>query len=115
VILFLSADFLIPLWVGDKVSINKELYLVMAIYIIINSMNGIYSSFLNGVGKVMLQLYLSVGLAIIYVPLAIFFCNKFGIKGILLPVILIGFITVTILNRQYSKICKGTAKAIWSK
>jgi O-antigen/teichoic acid export membrane protein len=115
IILYLLSGFLINLWVGDKVVIQKELFIVMAIYVLITAFNGIYSQFLNGVGKVMIQFYIAAGLAIIHIPLSLFFCERFGIMGIMFSTIFFGVITIFIYNRQYRKILGRTATGIWDK
>lgn len=110
---YLSADFLIHLWVGDKVRVDKPFYLVMAVYVLINAYNAIYSQFMNGVGKVMVQFYVAATLAILQIPFAIFACKYFGVKGIMFPAIFFGLLTVLIYNFQYRAILNGTAKGIW--
>lgn len=115
IVFFFSSKFAIHLWVGDKVIVQKSLYLVVAIYVLINALASIYSSFLNGVGKLMSQFYLSVGIAVIHIPLTIFLCKQFGIIGIMSSVIIFGPVSLFIYNIQYKKILNGTAKGIWNK
>jgi O-antigen/teichoic acid export membrane protein len=114
-VLYFLSDFLIYLWVGNKVTVQKDLYFVIAVYVLIYALNAIYSYFMNGVGKVMSQFYFSAGLVVIHIPLAIFFCKQFGIKGIMFSTILFGLFTVFIYNMQYKKILNGTATGIWNK
>jgi O-antigen/teichoic acid export membrane protein len=114
-VLYFLSDFLIYLWVGNNVTVQKDLYLVIAIYVLINAFNGIYSQFMNGVGKVLSQFLIAAGLALIHIPLAIYFCKQFGIKGIMFSTILFGFFTVFIYNVQYKKILDRTATGIWNK
>ncbi len=114
-VLYFSSGFLIPLWVGDKVIVQKELYFFMGLYVLINALSAIYSSFLNGIGKVMSQFYIAAGVAIIYIPLTIFFCKQFGIIGIMITVIIFGPVSLFIYDWQYKKIINGTAKGIWNK
>jgi O-antigen/teichoic acid export membrane protein len=115
VVLYFLSGFLIHLWVGDKVVVQRGLFIVMALYVLINAFNGIYAQFLNGVGKVMVQFYIAAGLAIIHIPLSLFFCKRFGIMGIMFSTILFGIFTVLIYDGQYRKILGGTAKGIWNK
>jgi len=115
VLLYYFSDFLIYLWVGNRVSVQKDLYLVIALYVLINAFNGIYSYFMNGVGKVMSQFYIASGLALFHIPLAIYFCKQFGIMGIMFSTILFGLFTVFIYEVQYKKILSGTATGIWNK
>lgn len=115
VALYLSSDFLIHLWVGDKVTVHKDLYFVIALYVSINSFLGIYSHFQNGVGKLMIQFYLATTLALLHIPFAIFFSKHFGIKGVMFSTIIFGIIQIFVFHRQYIKIINRTDKGIWSK
>jgi O-antigen/teichoic acid export membrane protein len=115
IMLYFSSGFLINLWVGNKVVVHRDLFLVMAIYVLINAFNGIYSQFLNGVGKVMIQFYIAAVLAVIHIPLSLFFCKRYGIMGIMFSTIFFGIFTVLIFDRQYRKILDGTAKGIWNR
>ena len=115
VVLYFLSGFLIHLWVGDKVVVQRGLFIVMALYVLINAFNGIYSQFLNGVGKVMIQFYMAAVLAIIHIPLSIFFCKRYGIMGIMFSTIFFGIFTVLIYDRQYRKILDGKATGIWNR
>jgi O-antigen/teichoic acid export membrane protein len=115
VILFMFSESLVHLWVGDKVVVQRDLYFVIAIYVSINAFLGIYSHFQNGVGKVMIQFYLAISLAIFHIPLAIFFSRQFGIKGIMFSTIIFGIIQIVIFHMQYIKIINQTDNKIWSK
>ena len=114
-IMFFASEFLVHLWVGDKVVVQKDLYLVMAIYVLITSFLSIYSQFQNGVGKVLIQFYLALGLALAHIPLAIYFCKQFGIAGIMFSTIIFGFIQITIFHYQYRKIINQSDTGIWAK
>ena len=115
IILFFCSEWIIELWVGDNVTVNKGLYLVIAIYILINAYLGIYSHFQNGVGKVMIQFYMAFGLAIFHIPLAIYFSKQFGIMGIMFSTIIFGILQIFIFHRQYVKIINHTDTGIWAK
>lgn len=115
VILYFASDFIIKIWIGKEVNINKELYLTMAIYIIVNALNAIYSYFLNGVGRLNLQLYSSVIFAIVHIPLALYFGKQFGVNGIMFSTIFFALIQIIIFHIQYNMIITKVDKGIWSK
>lgn len=114
-IFFLLSKFAIHLWLGDKVILRMELYFFMGLYVLINALAAIYSSFLNGIGKVMSQFYISIGIAIIHIPLTIFLCHRFGIVGVMSSVLIFGPISLIMYDLQYKRILFGTAKGIWNK
>jgi len=113
--LFFSSEWIIQLWVGDTVSVDKGLYLVIAMYVLINAYLGIYSNFQNGVGKVSIQFYMAIGLAIFHIPLAIYFSKQYGIMGIMFSTIIFGIFQIFIFHRQYIKIINHADTGIWAK
>jgi O-antigen/teichoic acid export membrane protein len=115
IILFFLSDFFIKLWVGKMIVVNKSLYIVIGIYLLINALNGIYSNFMNGVGKIMIQFYTALSLAIFHIPLAIFFGKKFGIMGTMFSLIIFGIIQIVLFEKQYRKIINYTDTGVWSK
>ena len=115
VVLFFLSNILIHIWIGDYVKVDSQLYFVMGVYVLIISLQAIYSSFLNGVGVVMIQFYTAVALAFFHIPLAIFFGRLYGIKGTLFSLIFFGIIQVIVLEIQYRKIINHSDSGIWSK
>jgi len=115
VLLFFSSGFVVHLWVGEKVNVQKSLYFFMGLYVLTNAFTSIYSSFLNGVGKVMSQFYIAAGIAVVYIPLTLFFCKQFGIIGIMTTILIFVPFSLFIYDFQYKKIITGTAKGIWNK
>lgn len=103
------------LWVGKSIQIPFLLSLVLAFYVIINAWCGIFSQFLNGIGKIKLQLYSGLFGALIHIPLAIFLGNQIGISGVVLSTCLLGLISALWSPIQYYKIITGNAKGIWNK
>ncbi len=102
-------------WIGNTIKIPFALSLSMGIYVLINIWNGIYSQFLNGIGKVKLQLIISIVGSIINIPLAIFFCNHFGLHGTVLSTIVISLFGAIIYPIQFNKIIENKAYGIWNK
>jgi len=107
--------FVYKLWVGNKIIVPLTLSASIASYVIINSWNVIYSQFVNGVGKIKLQLYLALGGSMINIPLAIFLAKNFGIYGVVLSTTIISIVTAVISPVQYNKIINNRAEGIWAK
>ena len=106
--------FVIWLWVGNKVVVNMALASAIAVYLILTAYNGINCSFLNGTGKIKIQLYLSVVFSLFQIPLSIYFCKKFGIAGIMFSLIIVSTITLFIYEAQFHKIITHKATGIWN-
>lgn len=110
------ADNIYLLWVGDKVKVPFLLSLFMSIYVVIRVFGLPYNHFVNGTGKIKIQLAFAVFGAIINIPLSIYFAKylQFGISGVILATIASDFIGLVLLPIQYSKIINNKAYGIWN-
>jgi len=115
VIMFIFSNFIYRLWVGKGIVVPLGLSGVMAAYVIVNAWCGIYSQFLNGVGKIKLQLYSGLLAAILNIPLAIYLGKHFGISGVILSTFLLAAISAIWSPIQYFKLINNTAKGIWNR
>ena len=114
VLALVFAKYLIGLWVGSKVVINMELALTIAIYLTLNAYNSINCSFLNGTGKIKMQLYIAMVFSFVHIPLAIYFCGLYGINGIMFSAIINTLFTLVIYEIQFHRIIYNRAIGIWN-
>jgi len=114
-VMLLIANWVYRLWVGEEIIVPLSVSITIAAYVIINGWNSIYSQFLNGVGKVKLQLYIAVAGSVINIPLAIFLGRSLGIYGVVLSTVIISAGSAVITPIQYQKIISNRAKGIWNK
>lgn len=112
-ILWLVSDYAYELWVGPEIIIPRMLSLSVAFYFIIITWQTIYIQFLNGIGKIKLQLFIVVGTSFVNLPLAIFMGKLYGVTGIMLSQIFFGSLTGIVLFVQYKKIINNSAKGVW--
>jgi O-antigen/teichoic acid export membrane protein len=110
-------DFIKNLWVGEKVIIENSLVWLMALFAVILFWNSIFANFVNGLGKVKLQLWVSIFGALINIPLSIFFLKEtnLGVSGVILATsfsLILGGIVVSL---QTYLIVNKSAKGIWIK
>lgn len=82
---------------------------------LINIWNGIFSQFLNGVGKIRVQLIIGLAAAVINVPLSVFLGLKMGIQGVLIANIIVTLAGVIIYPIQYKKILNRSAVGLWGR
>jgi O-antigen/teichoic acid export membrane protein len=115
IIMFISSTFIYRMWVGKEIKVPISVSAVMAAYVIINAWCGIFSQFLNGVGKIKLQLYSGIFGALINIPLAIMLAKHLGIYGVILSTVLLGTVSAIWSPIQYMKIINNKAKGIWNK
>jgi len=105
------------LWIGNKIFVPFNLSLMLLIYFITLTFGGIFVMFINGVGKIKLQMYFSVFAVVIFITAALIFIKYFhmGIKGLILAMILSNFFGIVLAPIQYKKIITYKAKGLWNK
>lgn len=114
-IMALIANYVYKLWVGSEVVIPFLLSVFMGIYVTISNFNNIYAYFINGVGKIRLQLYIAVVTSILFIPITIILGDKFGLVGVISSMIIVLIPSGIVLPIQYYKVVNKRAKGIWDK
>lgn len=116
IMLVVSNQFYL-IWVGKKIQVPFILSAIMALFNITFTFGGLYAQFMNGIGKIKLQLYSSVIGAFLFLPLTYLFIKvfSFGTAGIVLATILSNYYGPFLSYFQYKKIIEGKAKGIWNK
>ncbi len=121
VILFIISDSFFAFWIGeDKMKtmlISKKLKILLIIYFLLFSFGGIFNMFINGVGKITIQMYSLLIGAILFVPIAFFFIKylNWGVESVVIASILANFYSPIIAPYQYYKILNKKAYGIWNK
>lgn len=102
----LASKQVYAIWLQDKVDISYSLSFAMAVYMAIATWNQIFTSLINGIGRIKLQLYLAIFEAIIFVPLAYKLSAMLGLKGIVYAMSFVLFISAIALPLQSFYILK---------
>jgi Na+-driven multidrug efflux pump len=105
------------LWVGNKVTVPFALSIAMAFYVTISNWNSIFVSFLNGTGRIRLQLYSSIFIGFLNIPLAYVLVKylHWGSAGVVAATSICLFIGSIWSPIQYRKLINNTATGIWAK
>ncbi|MDR2917482.1 MAG: polysaccharide biosynthesis C-terminal domain-containing protein [Tannerella sp.] len=114
-LMLLLSPFVYDLWLGNKVKVPFSLSVILAIYMALNVWNSIHSIIVNGIGKIKLQLYLSLFGILFNIPLALYLGKLFGVNGVVISMILFSLLPTILMPFQTKKILNKTAKGIWSK
>ncbi len=114
VIMVAASPLVYTLWIGDKVDIPFQLTLLMGLFVIITSWSSIFVQFINGVGKIRLQLYHAVLVGIINIPLSIWLAGYFDARGVIMATIICQAIGAMWVPIQYYKIVNERARGIWA-
>ncbi len=105
------------IWIGPDIHVPITLSIIMCIFIIISNWNNIFIYFINGTGKIRIQFYSSVFIALINVPLSIYFAKglRFGSAGIMLATCLCVALGSILAPIQFKKLINMKASGIWDK
>jgi len=116
IMLLLSKPFYL-FWVGDKIEIPFLLSFCFLIYFVTYTFGGIFNMFINGTGKIVLQIIGSSVGALLFIVSAIIFIKVFelGLVSIVLASIISNFYGIFLTPIQYHKIIHNKARGIWNK
>jgi O-antigen/teichoic acid export membrane protein len=105
------------LWIGENVDIPYSLSIFMAIYVAVTIVYAPFTYFINGTGKVKLQMYSILLTSIINIPLSIFLAKNmgYGVSGVVIATIICLIPHVVLCPIQYLKIINNRADGIWNK
>jgi O-antigen/teichoic acid export membrane protein len=115
VMIFIADNFYL-LWVGESIQVP----IMLTIFMGINTIQQLFMQplvmFINGVGKIKLQLIIGMIAATVNIPLSIFLAVhlEFGVSGVILATIITRIFGLFIYPLQVIKIINGNAKNIWN-
>lgn len=115
VLMTLVSNPVYRIWIDADTHIPMSLSLLMAVYMFVVLASMSYSYYLNGMGALKIQLILTVGAAIVFIPLTIFAVDHISdhIESIVLTMIIVNLPGLIVNKIQYEKIVRGTARGIW--
>lgn len=116
-IMIICAEKFYAIWLGKKVEVSLFLNVTMALFVAMTTFNMVFINFINGVGKIRLQLFTSIVSIIINIPVSIFFAKylNLGIGGVMLGTCFCLLYSVILRPLQTYKIITNTAKGVWNK
>ena len=116
VMMVILSPWIYSIWIGDIVTIDMRMSIVMATYIFILIYSMRYSYFINGIGKLRLQLIFTTVAAVLFIPLA--YLTTQLTHSIIWFMIIMCLVNIPglIVNRiQFYKLINGKANGIWMK
>jgi O-antigen/teichoic acid export membrane protein len=102
-------------WIGDALVIPFSVSLAVGSYFIVFFWHNIHTVFINGIGKLRIQLITILLGALVNVPLSILLGNLIGLSGVILSNFIIFTITGIVFYVQVEKILNQNAMGIWNK
>lgn len=116
VLVFISPWFF-RIWIGEKADVPILMTAAVAVMYLLDMWIRIYDYFINGVGKIKVQMIVNIIMACVNIPLAYLFavvCNL-GAIGVVMASIMSYSIMAVVSPLQARMIINHTAKGIWNQ
>jgi O-antigen/teichoic acid export membrane protein len=116
VMLGISREFY-GIWTESRINVPFILSAFMGLFAIIQMWNNIFTYFINGVGKIKLQLYLSSFAGILNIPLSIMLAKtlNLGVTGVIIATSVCMLFGTFLIPIQYYKILNQKDEGIWGQ
>jgi O-antigen/teichoic acid export membrane protein len=114
-IMLAASPWVYSIWIGKQVTIPVSLSMVFAFYVAMNTLRTVYCYYLNGTGKIMLQIYILIVSAVINIPLAVVLGKFLGITGVILSTTILSAFCGIIEYTQYKKLINRQAMGVWNE
>lgn len=113
----LFSDLFYLYWTKVELNIPLSLSIVLALFMLNCAWNGIFTSFVNGIGKVYIQLLTSIIPLVLWWPLGSLFVKtlNWGVTGFALCMLFFNISSTIFIAIQVNKILKQKATGIWNK
>lgn len=111
----LFSNWFYRMWVGETVKVPIKLSIVMAIFVAMLTFNMVYTNFINGVGKIRLQLITGIVSMVLNIPLSVFFAGTlhWGATGVIAATCVCICTGVVLRPIQYRMIINNKHRGIW--
>jgi O-antigen/teichoic acid export membrane protein len=112
ILMIIFAKPIIKVWIGDDVGATTLLIILMGIYTIQGCWNSIFANFVNGIGRIRLQIYTAIIGGIINIPLSIYLARDcgLGVSGVILGTICSLMLGTILIPIQTYKIIQNELK-----
>jgi O-antigen/teichoic acid export membrane protein len=115
ILLVITSSFLYKIWLRGTLNPNFLLLSLLLLYFACLMRSNVYRSFMNGVGKIRMQFYVTLTQSILHIPIAIYMGKLFGINGVVITMILSTFINSIWEPIQFNRIINNKAYGIWNR
>ena len=115
ILMTVASGLVYKIWIGDKVEIPFAISAIMAVYIMILIWSTSFSFFLNGIGKLKLQLIFTLFEAALFYPVCDYLSTIWGVVGILVGMTIVILPCAIVNTIQFYKVTNLKAKGIWDK
>lgn len=113
--MLLFSGIVYRIWVGSEIAIPFSLSIVVLIYVSLNAWTGMFASFVNGVGKLRIQLYCTIFSSLFFIPVAIIMGKLLGVGGVCIAMSIALVPYAILLPLQYKKLLSKSLRGVWNK
>jgi O-antigen/teichoic acid export membrane protein len=114
-VILVTSPLIYKFWLRGSVSVPFSVSVSMAFYVMGYSWIMLQCFFLNGIGKIRMQVYLYAICTLINIPAGILLGKYMGISGVIYSNVIIFVFMGIVLFIQSKKILNSEAKGIWNK
>jgi len=115
IIMLLVSNWFYVIWVGRAIKVPFTLSIMVALYVALYNWSTTFIFFINGIGKIRLQLYVTLIIAVFYIPFSVYLGRLFQLNGVVLASV-IALIPLSILMPiQLIKVMNNKSTGIWNK
>lgn len=114
ILMVVLSKYIYQIWVGEEVTVSFGISAGLAMYIYILIWSQAYSFFLNGMGKLRMQMINTVLMSIVFYPLCMLF-KEIGTLGVVIAMCLVNISGLIFNIIQFNKVVSGKAVGIWKK
>jgi O-antigen/teichoic acid export membrane protein len=116
VAMLVVSDMVFSVWLADSLIISFDVTIAFVILNVFSLYVSPLTSFINGVGKLELSLYVVIFKTLLFIPVAVILSKLYGATGLVVCMILINSIPSAILEYiQYKKIVSGNIRGVWGR
>ena len=115
ILLVISSPFIYNIWFGKTVNVPFLLTLYMGVWQIFNMWNSLHSTLIYGFGTIKVQIMASVSVGVLNIPLTIFFCQNWGLNGVIISQIILAALIAWIGPLQLNLLFNKKAHGIWNR
>lgn len=114
-LMLMGSKILYKFWVGPDIHVPFSLSLVLFAFTMINAYRTVFCYYLNGVGKITVEIYIIVGSGLLNIPLGIALGKTLGTTGVILSSTVLCFFCAIIETIQYRKLITNKAYGVWNR
>lgn len=115
VLMLIFSESAYKIWVGPDIIISFKLSIILLLFTVVNAYRTIFCYYLNGIGKINMQLYEILGAGLLNIPLGIYMGKIWGIEGVVGATTILCIVCGIIETVQYKMLVNNKAKGIWNR